>query len=174
MNRYTVEMAFSATDDQFDEIMEAVADMVMRDGMDGAIVSEREPLGDLATGIRAMLARVNALTAGGAPARTSPVFDDDGVTVYRVPWGGHVISKDGSWLPGAFATVEDALASIAPESGSDMVVDPICRDRNPGLDEWNGSCCRFPKSCSPYITRRALDGRAAPVYDEGNDERAEG
>lgn len=55
----------------------------------------------------------------------------------------------------------------------DLVIDPICAERNPGLDEWNGSCCRFPKSCSPYITRDALARRAASTYDDGNDERTE-
>lgn len=39
------------------------------------------------------------------------------------------------------------------------VVDPVCRERNPGLDEWHGSCCRFPKSCSPYIEAEKLARR---------------
>lgn len=31
-------------------------------------------------------------------------------------------------------------------------LDPICVQRNPGLDEWRDGCCRFPKSCSPHMS----------------------
>lgn len=56
MNRYTVEMAFDATEDLFNEIMEVVADMVMGQP-NGVIVSSASPIGGQATGIRTMISR---------------------------------------------------------------------------------------------------------------------
>lgn len=36
-------------------------------------------------------------------------------------------------------------------------IDPECSERNPWMDEWNGNCCRFPKSCSPRMNQARAD-----------------
>lgn len=48
--------------------------------------------------------------------------------------------------------IEDrAILAADPVSLADVLsINPLCLERNPDLSEYAATCCRFPKSCSPY------------------------
>lgn len=81
-----------------------------------------------------------------------------------------LLRQDGTATPKRRLTrpaqADEVVPEPKPESPDDLVIDPVCAEKNPGLDEWNGNCCRFPKTCSPHITREGLARRKAAEADE--------